>query len=77
MNSLRLYNPKGDVNDMSCVALDYLAEEYINKGVKQGIDSERLNSIKNLMKNIKFTAIQAMDALSIPQEDRKRYLDKL
>ena len=66
---------------MSCVALDYLAEEYTNKGikqgVKQGIDSERINSIKNLMKNIKFTAIQAMDALSIPQEDRKRYLDKL
>jgi len=79
------HHAKGEMNDMSCVALDYLAEEYTNKGIKQGIkqgviqgvDSERLNSIKNLIKNLKFTAIQAMDALSIPQKDRKRYLDKL
>jgi len=83
------HHAKGEMNDMSCVALDYLAEEYTNKGirqgiqqgviqgVKQGVDSERLNSIKNLMKTVKWSAVQAMDALLIPKEDRKRYLDKL
>ena len=58
---------------MSCVALDYLAEEYKS----QVRDSERLNSIRNLMENVKWTASQAMDALSIPQEERKRYSDRL
>ena len=84
---------KGEVSDMSCVALDYLAEEYKNKwkadltekignkmrndGINEGRDLERLNSIRNLMANIKWTANQAMDALSIPQEERKRYADKI
>ena len=58
---------------MSCVALDYLAEEYKS----QVRDSERLNSIRNLMENVKWTASQALDALSIPQEERKRYSDRL
>ena len=64
---------KGEVSDMSCVALDYLAEEYKS----QVRDSERLNSIRNLMKSLNFTGQQAMDALYIPQEERKRYSDKL
>ena len=88
---------KGEVSDMSCVALDYLkadlAEEYKNQwkadlaeeignkmhndGIIEGRDLERLNSIRNLMANIKWTANQAMDALSIPQEERKRYADKI
>ena len=64
---------KGDVSDMSCVALDYLAEEYEARGK----DLERLNSIRNLMKSLNFTGQQAMDALYIPQEERKRYADKI
>ena len=68
---------KGDVSDMSCVALDYLAKEYTNKGRDEGRDSERLNSIRSLMKSLNFTGQQAMDALYIPQEDRKRYADKI
>jgi len=68
---------KGEVSDMSCVALDYLAEEYTAKGEARGEDRATLNSIRNLMKNVKWTANQAMDALSIPQEERKRYTDKI
>ena len=68
---------KGEVSDMSCVALDYLAEEYRTEGVSIGEDKATLNSIRNLMKNVKWTANQAMDALSIPQEERKRYTDKI
>ena len=68
---------KGEVSDMSCVALDYLAEEYKAKCEAHGEDRATLNSIRNLMKNVKWTANQAMDALSIPQEERKRYTDKI
>ena len=76
---------KGDVSDMSCVALDYLkadlAEEIGNKrhndGIIEGRDLERLNSIRNLMKSLNFTGQQAMDALYIPKEERKRYADKI
>ena len=64
---------KGDVNDMSCVALDYLANEYETRGE----DKATLNSIRNLMKSLNFTWQQAMDALYIPQEERKRYVDKI
>ncbi len=72
---------KGEVNDMSCVALDYLAEEYKvkwrNDGINEGRDLERLSSIRSLMKSLNFTGQQAMDALYIPQEERKRYVDKI
>ena len=36
-----------------------------------------LESIKNLMKNLKLTAQQAMDALEIPKSDQARYAAKL
>ena len=72
---------KGDVSDMSCVALDYLAEEYTAKGRNDGIiegkDIATLNSIRNLMTTSKWSAQQAMEALLIPKEDRKRYADKI
>jgi len=68
---------KGEVSDMSCVALDYLKADLAEEYKTQVRDSERLNSIRNLMENVKWTASQAMDALSIPQEERKRYSDRL
>ena len=68
---------KGEVSDMSCVALDYLIDEYKAKERADERDLAMLDSIRNLMKNVKWTANQAMDALSIPQEERKRYTDKI
>ena len=72
---------KGEVSDMSCVALDYLIDEYRTKerndGINEGRDLERLSSIRNLMKSLNFTGQQAMDALYIPQEERQRYADRL
>ena len=51
------------------------------KGVKQGItqgkEQSLLESIRNLMKNLKLTAQQAMDALEIPKDDQARYAAKL
>ena len=72
---------KGEVSDMSCVALDYLIDEFRikerNDGINEGRDLERLNSIRNLMTTSKWSAQQAMEALLIPKEDRKRYADKI
>ena len=52
---------------MSCVALDYLANEYETRGEYKAT----LNSIRNLMTTAKWTA----KALLIPKEDRQRYAD--
>ena len=71
---------KGEVNDMSCVALDYLkadlAEEIGNKKFDEGRDTATLNYIRNLTKSLNFTVQQAMDAMNIPIEERKHYLEK-
>ena len=68
---------KGKVSDMSCVALDYLAEEIGNKRFDEGRDLERLNSIRNLMKSLKLTAKQAMDALFIPDKEQQKYASQI
>ena len=43
----------------------------------KGKEQSLLESIKNLMKNLKLTAQQAMDALEIPKDDQARYAAKL
>ena len=42
-------------------------------GVKQGDENRLLKDIKNLMKNLKLTAQQAMDTLEIPKDDQAHY----
>ncbi len=44
---------------------------------KEGIDQNRVESIRNLMKTLKLTPQQAMEALLIPTADRSKYLEKL
>ena len=64
-----------------CNLSDGVEQKGIEKGIKQGIqqglkqgqDSALLDSIQNLMKNLKFSAIQAMDVLDIPEEKRHEY----
>ena len=56
---------KGEDTDMSCIALDYLANEYTEK--------ERLNSIRNFMETLKLTAQEAMNALKIPTVEQSKY----
>ena len=43
----------------------------------EGREETLLNSIKNLMETLKLTAEQAMDALKIPDSDRKKYVSLL
>ena len=46
----------------------------LSEGVeRRGIRKGRCEDIKNLMKNLKMTCEQAMDALGIPEEEREEY----
>ena len=47
------------------------------EGYTEGQDSERLNSIRNLMESLHLTAQQAMDALKIPAKDQPKYASQI
>ena len=64
-------DPKGV--DMMCKAMEDLREQ----SIQRGIDQNRIESIKNLMKTLQFTAQQAMDVLLIPTTDQAKYLAKI
>ena len=48
-------------------------QQGIQQGMQQGKDSERVFSIKSVMKNLELTAERAMDILSIPKAERRKY----
>ena len=52
-------------------------EKGMEKGMKQGHESSLLQSIKNLMDSMKWSAQQAMDALKIPKEEQEKYAARL
>lgn len=62
----------GKPKDM-CEVLDRVEA----RGKQEGVDETRIESIKNLMKNLKLTVKQAMDALGIPDADQPKYLARL
>lgn len=51
------------------LALEVRAEE----ARENGMEKERVFSIRSLMANLQLTAEKAMDALSIPKEEQARY----
>ena len=68
-------NPKGV--EIMCKAMEEMREESYQRGVEAGGEQKVLESIKNIMKNLKLTVHQAMDALGIPADDQPKYLAKL
>ena len=52
-------------------------EEGRAEGREEGREENMINSITQLMNNLKFTSDQAMEALGIPKSDYKKYADKL
>jgi hypothetical protein len=56
-----------------CKVMEELREE----SIQRGIDQSRIESIRNLMKTLKLTAQQAMDALLIPLTEQSKYVSKL
>jgi len=49
-------------------------QEGMQQGMQQGIESAKIESIVNLMRNLKLTAEQAMDALGIPENEQSKFL---
>lgn len=49
------------------------AEEAAAKVEKETKESERLSSIRKIMKNMSVSAQKAMDVLEIPQEEQSKY----
>ena len=47
------------------------------RGEAIGVDKSRLESIRNVMEGLKYTAQQAMDLLKIPENEQPKYLAKL
>ena len=56
-----------------CVAIEDMKKEAAEKAANKTM----VDAVKNLMKNLKFTAEQAMDALGIAKEDRNSLLQML
>ena len=72
-----LYDEEGGKPEDMCEVLDRVEANGIAIGEAKGIDKARLESIKNLMKNVGWTIQQAMDALGIPKSEQSRYVAKL
>ena len=68
-------------NPLMCEALRELMKDEIqeekDEAVEAAKDKTSLDSIKSLMKKMKLTAKQTMDALSISASDQKRYSSML
>ena len=68
-----------------CEAVEKFAREYcldqFNKGVSEGRvegrDEGLLESVRNVMKNLKMSSEQAMQSLGIPESDYPKYLSRL
>ena len=52
-------------------------EKGMEQGMEQGHESSLLQSIKNLMDSMKWSAQQAMDALKIPKDEQEKYAARL
>ena len=68
-------DPKG-VKEM-CQVMEDLREESLKRGIERGIDQNRVESIKTVMKKLKMSIQEAMDFLEIPANDQPKYLAKL
>ncbi|MBR7015322.1 MAG: hypothetical protein IKI12_02615 [Lachnospiraceae bacterium] len=66
------YDTKEEKVDM-CKAIDDMRKE----SREEGIEYNRLESIRNVMDGLKYTAQQAMELLRIPAADQPKYLAKL
>lgn len=60
-----------------CQAVREIREEGRKLGREEGTKSRLLTDVKNIMKNMKMTAVQAMAVLEIPQDEQEKYLSLL
>lgn len=50
-----------------------LGQMLMDEGIEKGVELTQTEDIKNLMKNLKFTIDQAMNALEVPEDKREKY----
>lgn len=60
-----------------CEVLDKIVAKGEARGEARGAEAANLANIRSLMNNLHFDAKQAMDALSIPPDEQKKYAEKL
>ena len=68
-------DPKGVL--IMCRAFEEVRQEGIEQGLEQGIEMTRLNSIRNLMENLKISAQQAMDLIGVPNGEQAELAAKI
>ena len=56
---------------------DIIRQEGRKEGREEGQEEERLISVRNIMKNLKMTAEQAMEAIGIPESEYSKYMPLL
>ncbi len=71
--SVRHFKDTSEGREIMSEAVERYAKKYSEGQYDKGI----IDSIKNLMKNLKMTAEQAMDAIGVPQSERKKYMTML
>lgn len=71
--NLKLYEMIKRSDKIMCDALKELMKEDFEKKEQETL----LNTIRNLMDSMKWTAEQAMAAMKIPDADRGKYMSKL
>ena len=68
-----LYDEEGGKPENMCEVLDRVEA----KGEAKGVDKARLESIKTVMKKLKYDVQQAMDFLDVPVNDQAKYAAKI
>jgi hypothetical protein len=64
-------------DSIMCQAMRELMKDEIAEELNNAAESSKIEDIRILMKNLKYTAEQAMDALEIPPQKRTVYISKL
>ena len=64
-----------EYNEMETMEL--FKKEAREEGREEGREEEKISNIRSIMKSLKMTAQQAMNALQIPDAEQKRYLPML
>lgn len=72
-NGVRHFKETEEGRDTMCEAV----EKYGDKRERRGEENTRIESVKNLMDNMKWTVEQALDALSIKGKERTVIISKL
>ena len=76
-NGVRHFKETEEGRDTMCESVEKYGDRREERGEKRGEENTRIESVKNLMDNMKWTVEQALDALSIKGKERTVIISKL